>query len=161
MSDMSVPGQSRRDGLLAFQIDTIVRMMMDSESDDPVGFIIDATDRGGGELARVLIAKQEHTSSEQAEAKLTRMRDEYRSRSETLTLLFIANWEFAEAAMPDLSPTASETLKRLRGKKGPGMELVVVVAGGGNKYALVGVNRPVSDGQHRTSTVPWKAATGN
>jgi hypothetical protein len=78
-----------------------------------------------------------------------------------LTLLFIADWEFAEAVMPGLSPTASETLKRIRGKRGPAMELVVVVARGGNTYALVGIDRPVSDGQHRTSTVPWKAAPSN
>ena len=41
------------------------------------------------------------------------------------------------------------------------MELVVAVARGGNTYALVGIDRPVSDGQHRTSTVPWKAAPSN
>lgn len=62
--------------------------------------------------------------------------------------------------MPCLFPTASEILKRVRGNKWTGMELVVV-AGGGIKYALVGVNRPVSDGQHRTSNVPWKVFRGN
>lgn len=50
MSDVSVPGQSERDALLAFQIDSIVQMLMGSASDDPVGFIIDATDRGGENL---------------------------------------------------------------------------------------------------------------
>lgn len=159
MNDLS--GQLDRRALLAIHTDTISRMVMDSGSDDPVGFIIDATDRLGGKLARDLIAAHDLIPPEQAEAKLTQLREEYRSRREALTLLFIADWEFAEAVMPGLSPTASETLKRIRGKRGPGMELVVVVARGGNTYALVGIDRPVSDGQHRTSTVPWKAAPSN
>ncbi len=159
MNELS--GQLTRRELLAIHTDTISGMVMDSESHDPVGFIIDATDRLGGKLARDLIANLDRISSEQAEAKLTRMRDEYRSRKETLTLLFTADWEFTEAVMPGLSPTASETLKRIRGKKGPGMQLVVVVPSGGNTYALVGIDRPVSDGQHRTSSVQWKAAPSN
>ena len=161
MSGMSASGQLTRRTLLAFHKDTIVRMVMDSASDDPVGFIIDATDRLGGKLARDLIAKLEQLSSEQAEVKLSRMRDEYSAQKQTLTLLFIADWRFTEAVMPGLSPTASETLKRISGKRGPGLELVVVVASGGNTYALVEIDRPVSDGQHRTSSVQWKAATGN
>lgn len=156
MSDLS--GQLDRRALLAIHTDTISRMVMDSGSDDPVGFIIDATDRLGGKLARDLIAAHDLIPLEQAEAKLTRLRDEYRSQKETLTLLFVADWEFAEAVMPGLSPTASETLRRIRG---PGMELVVAVARGGNTYALVGIDRPVSDGQHRTTTVPWKTIPGN
>ena len=159
MNDLS--GQLDRRALLAIHTDTISRMVMDSGSDDPVGFIIDATDRLGGKLARDLIAAHDLIPPEQAEAMLTRLRDEDRSRRETLTMLHVADWEFAEAVMPCLAPTASDTLKRIRGKRGPGMELVVVVAKGGNTYALVGINRPVRDGQHRTSTVPWKAAPSN
>ena len=159
MSDLS--GQLTRHKLLAFHADAISRMVMGSESDDPVGFIIDATDRLGGELARELIAAHDRIPPEQAEAMLTRLRDEYRSRRETLTLLHVADWEFAEAVMPCLAPTASERLKRFRTKKGPGLELVIVVARGGNFYALVRIDRPVRDGQHRTSSVPWKAAPSN
>lgn len=156
MSGVNVSGQLTRQNLLAFHKDTITRMLMESDWDDPVGFIIDATDRMEGELARVLIANSERINLEQAEAKLSRLRDEYRSRRETLTLLFIDDWEFTERVMPYLSPMASETLKRMRAKRGSGMELIVVVASAGNSYRLVGMNRPVGDGQHRISSVPWR-----
>ena len=157
MNNISVPDKSRRVALLAFHRDAIVRTMMEDETQDPVAFIIDATDRLGGELARVLIADVENLSLEQAEAKLARLRDEGRAREELLHLLFNADWQYTEELMSQLSPTASETLKRVRAKRELGMELVVVVADGGITYDMIGVNRPVDDGQHRTSSVPWKA----
>ncbi|CAN5536369.1 hypothetical protein BH11PLA2_BH11PLA2_16260 [soil metagenome] len=153
MSVKSVPGQENRYALLAYHKDSIEQKLKDAQEEDPVAFIIDATDNLGGKLARELIAVDEQLTLEQAEAKLTRLREEYKARSQTLTLLFIADWPFTEAVMPKLSPTASETLKRIRGKRKTGMELVVVVASGGNTYALIGVNRPISDGQHRSSSV--------
>ena len=154
MNDLNdLSGQLARRELLALHMATIRRMVMEHDVADPVGFIIDATDRLGGELARVVFANKDQISLEEAEAKLTRMREEYRGRKQKLTLLFVASWQFAEEVMPNLAPTASETLKRFREKKGPGMELVIVVSSGGNFYALVGIDRPVSDGQHRTSSV--------
>jgi hypothetical protein len=151
LNDLS--GQLVRQKLLAFHMDAIRRMVMEHDEPDPVGFIIDATDRLGGELARVVIADKEQISLEDAEAKLTRMREECRACKQRPTLLFVADWQFAEEVMPYLAPTASERLKRFREKRRPGMELVIVIANGGNFYALVGIERPVSDGQHRTSLV--------
>ena len=159
MSDLS--GQLSPSELLEIHTDTIRRMLIEIESADPVGFIIDATDRLGGVLARVLIAAHDLIPPEQADAKLTRLRAEYRSRGETLTVLGIADLEGAEAMMQVLSRTPSETLKRIRAEKGPGEELVIVIAKNGYTPAMFVINRPVSDGQHRTSTVPWKAAPSN
>jgi hypothetical protein len=137
--------------LMESNLDNVRAALMESECDDPVGFVIDATDRLGRQLVAHLISEAEGVGLEEAEAVLDSQTNEYRKQGQFPTYVFAAHWQFAEAVLPGFSPTASESLKNARSRRPPGHYLVVVIGSAGNTYASIAVSRPVSDGQHRTT----------
>lgn len=140
----------RRD-MLASALESLARSMSEATCDEPVGFVIDPTDWGGGRLATHLFAAKDKISVEEATTVLSRLNDEHRAREEYPTLVFVTDWRLAEAVLPIVSPSATTNLKAARAKLLAGQYLVVAVGSGGNTYAFVGINRPVPDGQHRAS----------
>jgi hypothetical protein len=140
--------------MLETNLDAVRSALARSECDDPVGFVIDATDHGGRQLVVHLLAERDGVDEGEAEAILDRQAREYRTRGQFPTLVLAADWAFAEGVLPMLSPTATESLKKARRCRQPGQYLVVVVGGGGNTYAFAGVSRPVPDGQHRATSRP-------
>lgn len=138
-----------RQHLLAVNLEAVRRAMAEASCNDPVGFVIDATDHGGRLFTTHVLAQEQDISVEEAEVILDRRAEEYRARGEFPTFVLAADWSFAEAVLPLLSHRATENLALIRRDRQPGQYLVVAVGSGGNSYSLIQVNRPAADGQHR------------
>ncbi|MBN9122912.1 MAG: hypothetical protein J0I06_27875 [Planctomycetes bacterium] len=137
--------------MLNVNLETLQRAMTEAVCDEPVGFVIDATDRCGLLLATHLLAAKDDISIGEAKGFLSRLTKEYREQGQYPTLVFAADWQFAETTLPKLSPTATANLKAARARLRAGQYLIIVVGCGGNTYAFTEINRPVPDGQHRAS----------
>ncbi len=74
----------RRD-MLASALESLARSMSEATCDEPVGFVIDPTDCGGGRLATHLFAAKDKISVEEATTALGRLNDEHRAREESPT----------------------------------------------------------------------------
>jgi len=149
MRDTTPSDRLDRQHLLTVNLDAVRRVMAEASCNDPVGFVIDATDHGGRLFTTHVIAEEQDISVEEAEVILDRRTEEYRARGEFPTFVLAADWSFAEAVLPLLSHRATENLALVRRDRQPGQYLVVAVGSGGNLYSFVQVNRPAADGQHR------------
>lgn len=144
-------GSIDRQYLLEFNLNNVRLALKESQSDDPVGFVIDASDRLGRQLVAHLISEVEGVALEEAEAAVDSLTRKYRERGQFTSYVFSGDWSFAEAVLPGFSPTASENLQNARRRRPPGQYLVVVIGDEGSTYAFIEASRPVSDGQHRHS----------
>ena len=128
---LSQKSQELRRHLLSHNGPDVVRRMQESGFKDPVGLIIEMTDDTGKQLTYAALELQGMLKQDIAEliAKYC--------RKAIPTLKIVVDFETAKSVLSLTSDTAEKNLSVTRRL---GSHWIVIVAGGGNSYALVPVN---------------------
>jgi hypothetical protein len=143
--------------LLAENLDQLIDAMKQSGIFNPVGIVVDATDRLGSVLCRTALLKSGMTDEEAAQ-KLNEMTAQMAERNQFPTATFVVSWAMAEHLLPLTSPTAKKNLFEMQAQYQIGKSsryLVVAIGNGGNTYGVADIPEmprpaPIAhDGQHR------------
>ena len=147
--------------LLSENLDQLIEAMKNSGIRNPVGIVVDVTDRLGSVMCRMALIKSGMTD-EEAKRHLDTMTSEMAEQNQFPTLTFVISWTIANQLLPLTSPTAKKHLVELQSQYKVGTSskyLVVAVGNGGNTYGIAEIpDMPRSDeiahdGQHRHSGI--------
>ena len=147
--------------LLSENLEHITEKMKRSCIPNPVGFVVDTTDKFGGILCRSVF-RQSTMSEKKASLLLQEKIVELAKRNEFPIFTFACSWAIALQLLSLTSPTAKKNLLsfKLEYKIGTSSKyLVVAVGNGGNSYGIADIQempRPeqtAQDGQHRHSGI--------
>ena len=147
--------------LLSENLDQLIEAMKQSGISNPVGIVVDATDKLGSVLCRSAF-RQSGMTEEEATLHLKEMTAEMAERNQFPTSTLVVSWAIACQLLPLTSPTAKKHLFELQSEYKIGTSnkyLVVAVGNGGNTYAISDIpempspDRIAHDGQHRHSGV--------
>lgn len=127
---LSDESRELRRHLLNHNAPDVVRRMQESGFDDPVGLIIEMTDDTGKQLTYAALELQGMLKQDIAELIASYC------RKAIPTLKIVVDFETARSVLALTSETADQNLSVPRRL---GFHWIVIVAGGGNSYALVPV----------------------
>ncbi|MGE3408647.1 MAG: hypothetical protein AB7I37_17645 [Pirellulales bacterium] len=149
--------KSDRRHLLAENMDQLIKAMKESGIVNPVGIVVDATDRLGSALYGAALL-QSGMTEEQARQQLADTAARMAEQNQFPTALLVVSWKVAEQLLPMTSPTAKKNLREIKSEYQIGWSgryLVIGIGSGGNSYGVTEIPdmpRPVPtahDGQHR------------
>ena len=143
--------------LLAENLEQLIDGMKQSGIVDPVGIVVDATDRMGSILYRAALLKSGMTD-EEAARKLDETTARMAEQNQFPTGTLVVSWAQAEHLLPLTSPSAKKNLREMKAQYQIGKSsryLVVAIGNGGNTYGVADIPEmpdpaPIArDGQHR------------
>ena len=146
-----------RTHLMSHNLDEIKKAMKQSGIRNPVGIIVDATDRIGGALY-LAVLKKSGLSEGEAVMRKDAMIAELQDRGQFPSVILAAAWEQASGFLSCTSPTAKENLLKLKTELDLGNGnrfLIVAIANGGNMYCILDIPEmsasdvAVEDAPHR------------
>lgn len=117
--------------LLSHNGSDVVRRMQESGFEDPVGLIVEMTDDIGKQLTYAALESQGMPKHEIPELIASYC------KNAIPTFKCVVTFETAKRILDITSETA---VQNLTARRKPGAHWLVVVAGGGNSYAQVGIN---------------------
>ena len=116
--------------------DQIISLIKKSEIADPIGVILDITGTYGRQTHKAWNVGKGISEAE-AETKIEEMTAYFEAEGKFPTLLTVWGWSDAEKLLPRTSPTATESLRRLKSVLEHGQAGVVMIGRHGNSYAIV------------------------
>jgi len=154
---MTPTAKKDRRHLLAENLDQLMEAMRESGVVNPVGIVVDATDRLGSAMYGAALVKYGMTE-EQARQQLAETTARMAEQNQFPTALLVVSWDVADQLLPLTSPTAKKNLREMKSEYQIGWSgryLVIGIGSGGNTYGVTVIPdmpRPVPtahDGQHR------------
>lgn len=125
---LSQESKDKRRLLLAHNGQEVTDILMNSDMDNPVGFIIEMTDPKGKEITYAILESEGMAKSDIAETIAAL------SRNAIPTFKVLLPMKSAKRILSIISPTA---IANLSPDRIPGNRFIVIIGGGGNSYVQV------------------------
>lgn len=127
---------TQRHSMLDDHTSQIKKLMCDSGITDPIGVMLDITGTYGRQMQIAWNIRNGMTEAE-AEKKVDELIVYFDGEGKFPTHLTVWTWQQAEILMPMTSPTALESLRKLKWAIEPGQAGVIAVGRHGNSYGIV------------------------